>query len=373
MDYYTYDFEPTPKARSSRSPLSLFLAALLGGVVALGGAYGFNALAQPETQILEQPAAGVMGLPAVASTPVESTPSLVGEAVIPSVVTVQVGTLTSNGLLPQGSGSGVVIDDTGYIVTNDHVAGDANAIRVVLSDGRIYDAELIGTDPVTDLALLKIASVDLAAIEFGSTDSMRVGDTAIAVGNPLGLDGGPSLTVGVLSAFGRQVTTGPNSTLYGMLQTDAPITQGSSGGALVDGEGRLIGITTAVGVSDVGIEGIGFATPIEIVERVIADLRDDGNVAHALLGINGQTELAALSDGGSRPTGVIVSAVEPGSAADLAGIQEGDVITSVAGVGVDTMQELISALRRLGAGEMVEIELDRNGATVSTGITLGKL
>jgi S1-C subfamily serine protease len=273
----------------------------------------------------------------------------------------------------QGSGSGVIIDSSGYIVTNDHVAGDAESIRVVLSDGRIYEATLIGTDPVTDLAVLDIDAENLTAVDFGSTDGMQVGDTAIAIGNPLGLDGGPSLTVGVLSAFGREVRTSATSVLYGMLQTDAPITQGSSGGALVDGAGRLIGITTAVGVSEVGIEGIGFATPIEIVQRVVADIVDSGAVAHGLLGINGSTDFVDLADGGSRPTGVVIDAIEAGSAADSAGLRLGDVITAVEGTGVDTMDELISVLRRLGADDLVVVEIERNGARIVVSATLGTL
>jgi S1-C subfamily serine protease len=202
---------------------------------------------------------------------------------------------------------------------------------------------------------------------------MAVGDTAIAVGNPLGLKGGPSLTVGVLSAVGREVQTSSTSILYGMLQTDAPITQGSSGGALVDGAGRLIGITTAVGVSEVGIEGIGFATPIEIVRRIVDDILEDGTVAHGLLGINGSTDFAETDDGGTRPIGVVIDAIEPGSAADAAGLQLGDVITSVEGIGVDTMDELISALRRLGAGDLVGLEILRGGVTVEIQGTLGTL
>ncbi|HSR44717.1 MAG TPA: trypsin-like peptidase domain-containing protein, partial [Acidimicrobiia bacterium] len=301
------------------------------------------------------------------------SPAAVGEAVVPAVVTVQIGAQTAGGVITQGSGSGVIIDESGHIVTNDHVAGDADSLRVVLSDGRIYEATLVGTDPVTDLAVLDIDAGDLTAVDFGSTDGMNVGDTAIAVGSPLGLNGGPSLTVGVLSAFGREVRTSSTSILYGMLQTDAPITQGSSGGALVDEDGRLIGITTAVGVSAVGIEGIGFATPIEIVERVVADILAEGAAANGLLGINGSTDFIEMSDGGWRPTGVVVEAIEPGSAADSAGLRTGDVITAVQGIGVDTMEELIAALRRLGGGDPVQLEIERAGAKMEISAILGTL
>lgn len=376
MDYYTHDFEsaiPRPPARQKGFG-RLLLAAILGASVALAGSIGLGTLTNAEEPVaLADSAPAIEAMPAVAAMEDDYTPAAVGEAVVPAIVTVQVGSQTRTGVLAQGSGSGVIIDPSGYIVTNDHVAGNADSIRVVLSDGRIYEATLLGTDPVTDLAVLAIDAENLTAVDFGSTDSMQVGETAIAVGNPLGLDGGPSLTVGVLSAFGREVRTSATSVLYGMLQTDAPITQGSSGGALVDGAGRLIGITTAVGVSEVGIEGIGFATPIEIVERVVSDIVDRGAVAHGLLGINGSTDFVELADGGSRPTGVVIDAIEAGSAADSAGLRLGDVITAVEGTGVDTMDELISALRRLGADDLVVVEIERNGARLVVSATLGTL
>ena len=233
MDYYTYDFNPpAPPPRAPREPRilgKLVLSAVLGASLALGAFFGIESFAGSEAPAaLADPVPAVEAIPAISVMAEEYSPSAVGEAVIPAVVTVEIGRQTSGGLVAQGSGSGVIIDSTGYIVTNDHVAGDADSLRVVLADGRIYEATLIGTDPVTDLAVLDIDADDLTAVEFGSTDEMVVGDTTIAVGSPLGLKGGPSLTVGVLSAVGREVQTSSTSILYGMLQTDAPITQGSS-------------------------------------------------------------------------------------------------------------------------------------------------
>jgi S1-C subfamily serine protease len=207
----------------------------------------------------------------------------------------------------------------------------------------------------------------LDPIELGAASALSVGDTAVAVGSPLGLEGGPSLTVGVISAFGRQVQTGPSTVLYGMLQTDAPITSGSSGGALVDGAGRLIGITTAVGVSDVGIEGIGFATPVEIVGRVVDELITDGSVEHAFLGITGTTAFEDAVDGARVASGVEVGSVEPASAAASADLAPGDVITSIDGRPIETMDELIVALRVRYPGDQVELTV--NDATVV--VTLG--
>ncbi len=176
----------------------------------------------------------------------------------------------------------------------------------------------------------------------------------------------------MVSAFGREVRTGPAVTLFGMVQTDAPITQGSSGGALVDGEGRLIGITTAVGVSDVGVEGIGFATPIEIVTRVVAELIAEGVASQPFLGINGATSFDSLGDTGRQPVGVDVAAVEPGSAAADAGLLAGDVITALDGRTVDTMDELIALLREYSAGDELAISIVRDGATVHLDVSLGQ-
>lgn len=295
----------------------------------------------------------------------------VGNAVIPSVVTVQVGGDGGNGFFASGSGSGVVLDAEGYIITNHHVIDVADTFQVILSDKRVYPATLIGSDPLTDLAVLRIDAPDLEPIALGATSDLSVGDVAIAVGSPLGLEGGPSLTVGVVSAFGRQVQTGPQDILYGMLQTDAPITQGSSGGALVNADGELIGITTAVGVSSVGVEGIGFATPVELVERVTTELIATGSIDHAFLGITGFTEFADSGDGGSVPAGVSIQSVESGSAADTSGLEAGDLITSIDGEQVVTMDDLIVALRHRMAGSEVTLLIDRDGVRQSIALVLG--
>ncbi len=306
--------------------------------------------------------------PVVEPTPIDTNTllldaSLVGDTVIPSVVTVEItGTvLGETGRI--GSGSGVVFDDEGHIITNDHVVAAGDSYQVVLADGRVYPAELIGTDPTTDLAVLSVGAQDLRPIEIGSSDQLAVGDPAVAVGSPLGLQGTPSLTVGVISAFGREVQTDATTRLYGMLQTDAPITQGSSGGALVDGAGRLVGITTAVGVSEVGIEGIGFATPIEVVTRVVDELITNGEAINPFLGIYGGTFFADTDDGGSAPVGVEIESIEADTAAEAAGLNPGDVIAAVDGTPIKTMEELVSLLRRYGAGSAIELTLE-NGTTV---------
>jgi S1-C subfamily serine protease len=366
-----------------RAAATLGLASIVATAGA-GGAWAGATILAPRPIVQAAPA-GTAQIPTaqnpttlVPVAPVSVNAPTVAETVVPSIVYIEVSATggfggSVGGAQPIASGSGVVIDADGHIVTNRHVVETGSSYRVVLSDGRTYDATLVGEDAATDLAVLDIDASDLTPIAVGSTDSLRIGGTAIAVGSPLGLEGGPSLTVGVLSATGREVQTDRQTVLYGMLQTDAAITEGSSGGALVDEQGRLIGITTAVGVSSVGVEGIGFATPVEIVTRVVDELIANGEATTAGLGIQGQTAYTDLPDGGEQPTGVEVRDVQAGSAAAAAGLRAGDVITQVDGIAVDTMDELISLLRRHSAGDQVTLRVERDGATDSRPVTLGAL
>jgi putative serine protease PepD len=370
-----------PTRRRTGGWLQTITAAVLGAALAIAG-FQFidNDPAPPvATDTTAAPTAATQPETAqrieLAPAPVlEGAPDAVaiGDAVIPSIVTIQVGTEGTSGVAFNGSGSGVILDSSGHIVTNDHVVAAGSTYQVVLSDGRTtYDAILVGTDPLTDLAVLEIDAVGLQPIALGETTSLRVGDAAVAIGSPLGLEGGPSLTVGVLSAFGRQVQVSAEDILYGMLQTDAPITQGSSGGALVDTRGRLIGITTAVGVSSVGVEGIGFATPVELVRRVTDEIIATGAVNHAFLGILGATSFTTAPDGASVATGVEVDSIEPGSGAEDAGLQAGALITAIDGEPVTTMDDLIVALRYRAAGDDVTITVTDNGVDTQLPVTLG--
>lgn len=298
----------------------------------------------------------------------------VGRKVRPAVVTVEVGDETSSEAFAQfGVGSGVVFRGDGYIVTNNHVVEGAAMVRVVFQDGATYVATIVGTDPSTDLAVLRIDARDLAIVDLGSTGDLTIGDAAVAVGNPLGLSGGASLTVGVLSAFDRRVTAADAETLFGMIQTDAPITQGSSGGALVDTNGRLIGITTAIGVSSAGAEGIGFAIPVEVVQRVTDELVATGAVRHAFLGVQLDDYLLDRPDGGTSPGGALIAsfADEDSSAAAAAGLEVGDVIVEFEGGEVATPDDLISRLRRLRVGDEVELDVTRDGTTLTFKVVLG--
>ncbi len=382
---------PTPEVQTSEAvpnpapPWALVvLSSFLGAAIALTGVAIFGGFSEDvaEPAVAASPAVVVapqlttevgpnaVEIPMVTS-PADVDAAAVGRAVIPSIVSVEVGRDTVDGFLPEATGSGVIIDSTGYIVTNDHVVENGEQFQVVLSDSRIFEAELVGTDPVTDLAVLLVDAPGLQPLEFGTSDALEVGAPAVAVGSPLGLDGGPSLTVGVLSATGRQVRTTPDSTLYGMLQTDAPITQGSSGGALVDSSGRLIGITTAVGVSEIGVEGIGFASPVELVERIVAEIIGTGVVEHAFIGITGSTAYEEIADNGAFPSGVLVNTVEPDTGAEVGGLRIDDVITAVDAQEITTMEELIALMRRKGVGESATLDIMRGDADLALTIVFG--
>jgi S1-C subfamily serine protease len=299
-----------------------------------------------------------------------STAAAVARRVLPSIVTVQVRSSDVGAFIADGSGSGVVLSVDGLLITNQHVIDEALQVRVVFADGRTYDAEIVGADPLTDIAVLRIEAEGLTAVELGTTQAMHIGDTAIAIGSPLGLEGGPSVTVGVVSAFERRVQTSIDDELFGMLQTDAPITRGSSGGALVDDSGRLIGITTAIGISDVGAEGLGFAIPIELVNRITDDLIEFGEARHAFLGVTGSTFFTQAQDGATIPAGVAVASVFDDTAAQLAGIEAGDTIMSVDASPVTTMEQLVTVVRLYRVDESVDIVVDREGEEITIPVTL---
>lgn len=317
------------------------------------------------------PPAPVLTAPDPTSPPAtfadEVTAASVAARVIPSTVAIDV-----SALLQAGSGSGVVYGDNGYIITNHHVVQGADDVSVVFSDGARFPAEIIGSDPVTDIGVLRVERQDLAPITIGSMDSLSIGDRAVAVGNPLGLAGGPTVTSGIVSALDRRLAAVGSEDLFGLVQTDAPIAPGSSGGALVDAAGRLIGITTAIAVSNVGPEGLGFAVPIDIAAKVANDMIETGEIRHALMGIQGETALA--DEGGAEfPVGVLVTEISPGSAYELAEGRINDVIVAVDGVEVTTIDALLARLRRLRADDTIPVRILRGDAETTLDVTMGLL
>jgi serine protease Do len=292
--------------------------------------------------------------------------------VLPSAVTVEVGNLEEDVLTLTGSGSGVILDN-GFIVTNHHVIEDTDVNRIVLQDGRTYDTELVGSDAYTDLAVLRVDVEGLPPIDFGSTDDVVVGQFAAAVGNPLGQVGGASLTTGVISALSRTVEVGDESPLYGMLQTDAPITSGSSGGALVDAEGDLIGITSAIGVGRGGAEGIGYAIPVNLVIRITNEIIETGTVRHGFIGIYGTDYIETAEDSALVPGGAEIAELwdgDEGSAAGEAGFEAGDVIVSVEGTQITSMEDLVIELRLHHVGDVIDVTVARDGELITAPLTL---
>lgn len=356
--------------RSTRRTLvvSLLAGVLLGtgvtlGVLAVLGLLDGNVVRVPRTTLAAAPTTT-----APPDLPEGATASItqVAETAIPSIVAV---TSLIDGL-PSG-GSGVVYSEDGHLLTNHHVIENATDLRVIFSDGMAFDAEVVGSDPLTDIAVLHTDRTDLTPIRLGSEADLVIGERTVAVGNPLGLIGGPSVTSGILSAKGRSLQVTADTILYGLLQTDAPITRGSSGGALLDEEGKLIGITTAIGVSDVGAEGLGFAVPVDLAVSVAEDLIADGRVRHAMLGIQGTTATEQI-DGAEIPLGVSVSSMLSGSAYESAGGRLGDVIVAVDGEEVSSIQELIADLRMKRAGDVVVVTALRQDEELTFPVELGE-
>ena len=374
--YVTSEVDDPGPEEKGRKPIDSWTIVLgiLGGVL-LGTGVTFAVLGFTgvftEPTVPTIPPAPILTTPPPTAAPQplidSSTVIAVAERAIPSIVTVEV-----SGFLGSGGGSGVVYGGDGYIVTNNHVVARASSIAVVFSDGARFPADVIGADPLTDLAVLRVDRGDVTSIDIGSSESLQIGQAAIAVGNPLGLIGGPSVTTGIVSALNRFIDVESGRRLYGLIQTDAPITRGSSGGALLDGNARLIGITTAIAVSDVGAEGLGFAVPIAMAAGVIADLIDDGEVSHAMLGIEGETAFANL-DGAGFPVGVLVTDIRRDSAYESAGGQINDVITSVDGVAIDTLDELLARIRFMRSGDTALVVILRGEAQLELEATMGAL
>jgi serine protease Do/serine protease DegQ len=262
----------------------------------------------------------------------------------------------------QSAGSGVVVDaQHGYIVTNHHVVNRADEVSVTLADGRTLSAELMGVDPQVDLAVLKVPPEDLSQIEFGDSASLRVGDFVVAIGNPFGLN--QTVTSGIVSALGR---SGLGIEGYeDFIQTDASINPGNSGGALVDLSGRLVGINTAILAPTGTNVGIGFAIPANMVRAVMAQLIEHGEVRRGYLGLAVQALNVELADafGLDRHEGVVVVEVEPGSVADEAGVQAGDVIVRVDDRRIRRITDYHSQAAVIFVGDEVELEVVRDGRT----------
>lgn len=277
----------------------------------------------------------------------------------------------------RGAGSGVIITPDGYILTNNHVVENAekNSIKVTLSDKRGFDAKLMGTDPTTDLAVLKIEAKDLPAAVLGNSDNLQVGEWVLAIGNPFGLNS--TVTAGIVSYIGRGDRGEINlrRDQYGIenfIQTDAAINPGNSGGALVNLKGEVIGINTAIATRTGGYEGYGFAIPITLAKTVAEDLINTGKVRRGYLGVQIETVNATMAkaNGLDKAKGVIVQKLQEGSAAGAVGVMAGDIILAVDGREVNAANELQSIIARKHPGDVITLTLYRDGKTFEKKITL---
>jgi len=263
----------------------------------------------------------------------------------------------------QGLGSGVIVDASGIILTNNHVAGDADVIKVKLKDGREFKATLIGTDPSTDVAVIRIKGTNLPSAKLGSSDEIEVGESVIAIGNPFGLE--QTITAGIVSAKGR---SGVGVTDYeDFIQTDASINPGNSGGPLVNLRGEVVGINTAIFSRSGGSQGIGFAIPIKMASSVMKSLMETGSVARGFLGVVIQDISPDLAEAlGVNPhSGVLIAQVGPDSPAKKSGIQDGDIITAFNSKPVTNSNGLRYAVAELKPGSKVPVELIREGKTMT--------
>lgn len=252
-------------------------------------------------------------------------------------------------------GSGVIVDTGGHIITNHHVIRGASEIRVQLADGRVATPSVVGTDPDTDLAVLRVDLPDLPAMSLGRSDELRAGDVVLAIGNPLGLS--QTVTQGIVSAIGRGSLR--LATFADFIQTDAAINFGNSGGALIDTDGELVGINTAVLAQALGTEGIGFAIPVNLVRGVMGEIIEHGRVRRGWLGVH------VVGDPTRRFSAPIIGVIDAGSPAEKAGLRPGDLITEVNGKPILTDQEALTQVAALAPGSEVEIRARRGEQSIT--------
>jgi Do/DeqQ family serine protease len=267
-------------------------------------------------------------------------------------------------------GSGVIVSAGGYILTNNHVVEAADEIEISLTDGRKLLATVVGNDPETDLAVLRVESKDLPAMTFGSSDTLRVGDIVLAIGNPFGF--GQTVTMGIVSALGR---SGLGINVFeNFIQTDAAINPGNSGGALIDASGNLVGINTAIFSRSGGSMGIGFATPVSTAKSVLEQIIRNGTVTRGWVGVELAPVTPAIAESFKLGTvdGVIISGVLTGGPADRAGIKPGDVLVSIDGRPILDPQGVLNAVTGFAPGSSAKMKLKRKGEDVEVAVTVGR-
>jgi serine protease Do len=324
--------------------------------VAIGMLYGLVTLAALAPPSAASPATGVPNVPAMV------------RRVLPAVVSIttrQIETNQFNQPVPtRGLGSGFIVDRRGYILTNNHVVEGAEEIKVTLTDERTFRAALVGRDRFTDLAVLKIDARDLPALALADSVRLAVGETVVAIGSPLWIEGGPTVTAGVVSALGRSMEERGLPVLHNLIQTDAAINPGNSGGPLLNLAGRVVGINTAIIPS---AHGIGFAISINTAKPVMRELIAKGRVVRPVLRVVAVSVTPQIAYANDLPMerGALVTRVEEGGSAADAGMQEGDVITAVEGRPVKDLHHLHESLERHRIGDSVAVTVWRSGESLT--------
>jgi S1-C subfamily serine protease len=374
---------------------SLVLAAALGGAAAVGGVALLGGLDDGGTTVVTETASASTREAPQRSTTGALTVNEIYERAASGVVQItsrsRVADAFAPTVVPRALGSGFVIDKAGHIVTNFHVVEGADEIRVSFSNRDTVEAELVGSDPSTDLALLEVdtSSSALTPLSLGDSTDVRVGDDVVAIGNPFGYD--RTVTAGIVSAVQRQIRSPNRFFIDHVIQTDAPINQGNSGGPLLNTRGEVIGVNTQIETGNIatGNVGIGFAVPSNTVKDVVAQLLRTGRVNHAYLGISGQPISADLADTYNLPveSGVLVEDVRAGTGADKAGLQDGDtqvvvagqtyvlggdIIVSFEGKAIASIEELIEAISEHKPGDKVKVGFYRDGKRSNVTVTLGR-
>jgi serine protease Do len=369
---------------------SIFLA-FMGGVAALGSGYLYNSYHQPSAheqlaQASKQPAVRFTNY--TGTTGVNTDFTMAAERSLNAVVYIttktdqlaydpwsQIFGGSPQSYESQASGSGVIISKDGYIVTNHHVIDGAKDIEVTLNDKRTYKAEVVGTDPATEVALVKIKENDLPFMTYGNSENIKVGEWVLAVGNPFNLES--TVTAGIISAKGRNhIINGRKNPIESFIQTDAAVNPGNSGGALVNTSGELIGINTAI-VSNGGGSYVGysFAIPVNIVKKVVGDLIETGSVQRAYIGVNliDINAKFAKEKNITHLKGAYVANLVAGGSAEESGIQQGDVITGIQDAPVNSVSELHEQIAKYRPGDKVNVNLIRNEKEVNLSLTLKSL
>ena len=370
-----------------------FLSGVLGAGIVLGTCFGVpgirNTLLKTESNdsvstSTTSTSSGQINTTQISLEEYSETGIGVAQKILPSIVGIRVEFpvnsifLNQSGSTATAEGSGIIISEDGYILTNNHVVssassssyyslGEATKISVYLyNDTTAYEASIVGTDEETDLAVIKIDKTGLTAAELGDSDSVAVGEFAMAVGNPLGMQS--SITAGVISGVNREVTDSDGKT-FTVIQTDAAINSGNSGGALVNSQGQVIGINT-LKVSATGVEGMGFAIPINSAKPIYEDLIQYNKVRRPYIGISGRDLDQATAQRNNLVEGVYVVSVEEFSAAEKSGIKAGDVIIRADGTDVKTMDELNAVKNTHNIGDQMTIVVNRNGEEKELTLTL---